>query len=67
MNLLSLFSQGDFVSKTVALLLLVMSVSSWVVILWKGWLLQRAKGEVARSIAVFWQSAVGCRWRDQLL
>ena len=57
MNLVSLYSQGDFVSKTVALLLLVMSVSSWVVILWKGWLLQRAKGEVARSIAAFWQSA----------
>ncbi len=57
MSLFSLFSQGDFVSKTVALLLLLMSVSSWVVILWKGWLLHRAKGEVARSIAVFWQSA----------
>ncbi len=57
MNLFSLFSQGDFVSKTVALLLLAMSISSWVVILWKGWLLQRAKGEVARSVAAFWQSA----------
>jgi biopolymer transport protein ExbB len=57
MNLFSLFSQGDIVSKTVALLLLVMSISSWVVILWKGWLLQLAKGEVARSIAAFWQSA----------
>jgi biopolymer transport protein ExbB len=57
MSLFSLFSQGDLVSKAVALLLLLMSVSSWVVILWKGWLLQRAKGEVARSIAVFWQSA----------
>ena len=57
MNLFSLFSQGDFVSKTVALLLLVMSISCWVVILWKGWLLHRAKGEVARSVAAFWQSA----------
>ncbi len=57
MNLVSLFSQGDFVSKTVVLLLLWMSVSSWVVILWKTWLLQRAKGEVTRSVATFWQSA----------
>ncbi len=57
MSLFSLFSQGDLVSKVVALLLLLMSVSSWVVILWKTWLLQRAKGEVARSIAAFWQSA----------
>jgi biopolymer transport protein ExbB len=56
MNLFSLFSQGDLVSKTVTLLLLVMSVSCWVVILWKAWLLQRAKGEVSRSIAAFWQA-----------
>jgi biopolymer transport protein ExbB len=57
MSLVDLFLQGDFVSKTVALLLLFMSVSSWIIILWKGWLLRRAKGEVARSIAAFWQSA----------
>ena len=56
MNLAGLFSQGDLVSKTVALLLLLMSVGSWVVILWKSWLLQRAKSEVARSLAAFWQS-----------
>ena len=57
MSLLGLFSQGDFVTRLVALLLLVMSVSSWVVILWKSWLLQRAKSDVARSTAAFWQSA----------
>ena len=56
MNLAGLLSQGDLVSRTVALLLLLMSVSSWVVILWKSWLLQRAKSEVARSLAAFWQS-----------
>ena len=57
MSLIGLFTQGDAVSKIVALLLLVMSVSSWVVILWKAWLLHRATGDVARSTAVFWQSA----------
>jgi biopolymer transport protein ExbB len=57
MSLIDLFLQGDFVSKTVAILLLLMSVASWIIILWKGWLLRRAKGEVARSIAAFWQSA----------
>ena len=57
MNLTALLSQGDAVSKAVGLLLLAMSVGSWVVILWKGWLLRRAQGEVARSIAAFWQSA----------
>jgi biopolymer transport protein ExbB len=56
MNLMGLLEQGDFVSKAVALLLLVMSVGSWVVILWKTWLLGRARGDVARSTAVFWQA-----------
>ena len=56
MNLGGLFSQGDAVIKGVALLLLVMSVSSWVVILWKSWLLRRAVGDVARSTAAFWQA-----------
>ncbi len=50
-------TQGDAVSKLVAVLLLAMSVSSWVVILWKGWLLRRALGDVARGTAAFWQSA----------
>ena len=39
-----------------AVLLLAMSVASWVVILWKAWLLRRAGGDVARSTAAFWQS-----------
>ncbi len=56
MNTLALFTQGDAVSRLVALLLLAMSVSSWVVILWKGWLLRRAGGDVARGAAAFWQS-----------
>jgi biopolymer transport protein ExbB len=57
MNLSQLFSQGDAVTKLVATLLLLMSVASWVVIFWKGWLLRRALGDVARSTAAFWQSA----------
>ncbi|WP_332775362.1 MotA/TolQ/ExbB proton channel family protein [Polaromonas sp.] len=57
MNFFSLMTQGGVVSQLVAILLLAMSVSSWVVILWKTWLLRRAIGDVARSIAAFWQSA----------
>ena len=57
MSLIGLFTQGDAVSKIVALLLLAMSISSWVVILWKAWLLRRAAGDVTRSTAAFWQSA----------
>jgi len=56
MSLLQLFHQGDAITQVVALLLLAMSVSSWVVILWKGWLLQRATLDVARSTAAFWQA-----------
>jgi len=33
-----------------------MSVSSWVVILWKAWMLHRATADVARSTAAFWQA-----------
>ncbi len=47
---------GDAVSRSVAVLLLAMSVSSWVVILWKGWLLRRAVRDVQRSTAAFWQA-----------
>lgn len=56
MNFLHPLLQGDAVSTSVALLLLAMSVGSWVVILWKGWLLRRAYSDVARSTAAFWQA-----------
>ena len=56
MNVGQLLLQSDGVSRTVALLLLLMSVSSWVVLLWKSWLLLRAWGDVQRSIAAFWQA-----------
>ena len=57
MNFLSLMTQGGAVSVIVAVALLLMSIASWVVILWKAWLLKRAVGDVARSTAAFWQSA----------
>lgn len=57
MSYFQLIAQGDAVSRLVALLLLGMSVASWVVILWKIWLLPRARTDVARSVAAFWQSA----------
>ncbi len=57
MSLWEILRQGDAVTRMVALILLAMSVGSWVVILWKGWLLQRSRVDVARSTAAFWQSA----------
>lgn len=56
MSFTDLFRQGDAVTRVVAVLLLAMSVSSWVVILWKAWILRRATGDVARSTAAFWQA-----------
>ena len=57
MNLLQLLRQGDAITQGVALLLLAMSVASWVAIVWKAWLLRQASAGVARGVAAFWQSA----------
>ncbi|KLN57115.1 MotA/TolQ/ExbB proton channel family protein [Variovorax paradoxus] len=57
MSVLELLTHGDGVSRSVAALLLAMSISSWVVILWKAWLLRGGTRDVLRSIAAFWQSA----------
>ena len=51
------WGQSDFISRSVALILLVMSVSSWVIILWKGWLLRRAGADIQRGVAAFWGAA----------
>lgn len=56
MNMAQLFLQGDTLARSVALLLLLMSVGSWVVIFWKSWLLHRASTDVARCVSAFWQS-----------
>ena len=57
MSLAHLLLQGDAVSTAVVLLLSAMSVGSWVVILWKSWLLRRASQDVLRCVAAFWQAA----------
>jgi biopolymer transport protein ExbB len=56
MNLAQFFWQGDALARSVALLLLAMSVGSWAVIVWKSWLLHRVSRDVVRCIAAFWQS-----------
>jgi biopolymer transport protein ExbB len=56
MGLVQLLVAGDGVTRLVAIVLLLMSTSSWVLILWKTWLLRRAHVDVARSTAAFWQS-----------
>lgn len=56
-GLLSTLAQADALGRAVALLLLAMSVASWVVIVWKGWLLRRAVADLSLSTAAFWQAA----------
>jgi biopolymer transport protein ExbB len=56
MGVLQTVMQGDAVSRGVALLLLAMSVASWVVILWKAWLLRRAGRDLQRATVMFWQA-----------
>ncbi|MFM6990866.1 MAG: MotA/TolQ/ExbB proton channel family protein [Rhodoferax sp.] len=56
MNALAVLVQGDLVHAAVALVLLAMSVGSWVVIVWKTWLLRRAAHDVRRCTSAFWQA-----------
>ena len=51
------WQQGDAITRTVAALLLVMSVSAWVVIFWKAWLLHRVRSDIARAVPAFWAAA----------
>ncbi|GHC97633.1 flagellar motor protein MotA [Pseudorhodoferax aquiterrae] len=56
MNALDLLTAGDAIHRLVAWLLLAMSVASWVVILYKLWVLRRAGRDVLRGTAAFWQA-----------
>ena len=48
------WAQGDLITRAVAALLLLMSVSAWVMIFWKSWLLRRARRDIARAVPAFW-------------
>jgi biopolymer transport protein ExbB len=45
---------SDAIGRAVALLLLAMSVASWVTILWKAWVLRRARKDIDRAVPAFW-------------
>jgi biopolymer transport protein ExbB len=51
------WGQSDLVGRAVALLLLAMSVSAWALILWKTWLLRRARKGLSRAMPAFWAAA----------
>ncbi len=56
-GLADFWNASDYVGRAVALLLLAMSVAAWVLIVWKGWLLRRAAGDIARAVPAFWDAA----------
>jgi biopolymer transport protein ExbB len=55
-GLSQLWSQGDWVTRFVALLLLVMSLASWMVIITKALAIRRAASQ-AKAVESFWHSA----------
>jgi biopolymer transport protein ExbB len=57
MGLADFLLHSDTFSRLLALVLLVLSVGTWVVIVWKWRLLSRVALDVRRSIAAFWQAS----------
>ena len=60
------WAQSDLVGRAVALLLLAMSVSAWALILWKTWLLRRARKGLVRAVPAFWSAAGVSEGRNAL-
>ncbi len=60
------WAQGDAITRSVALLLLAMSVGAWVTIFWKGWLLRRVRADLQRAVPAFWSAATLDEGRSQL-
>jgi biopolymer transport protein ExbB len=60
------WTQGDFITRSVAALLLLMSISAWVVILWKAWLLRRVRTDLQRAVPAFWAAPSLDAGREQL-
>ncbi|MED5621528.1 MotA/TolQ/ExbB proton channel family protein [Ideonella sp. BN130291] len=61
------WSGSDAIGRTVALLLLAMSISAWVVILWKAWVLQRAGRDIERAVGAFWSAESLDAGRERLV
>ena len=59
-------SQADGVARGTAVVLLIMSVISWVLILYKAWWLSRAQRATARATSAFWQASSWEQARTQL-
>lgn len=56
MDFLHYLSQADAVARSVAVVMLLMSITSWVVIVMKFWALRSARRTIPKSIGAFWQN-----------
>jgi len=65
-NLWTFWTQGDALTRGVAVLLMLMSISAWVLIVWKAWLLRRARVGMARAVPAFWAAPSLAAGREQL-
>lgn len=61
-----IWSEGDAIHRVVASVLLLMSMSAWVLILWKSWVLIRARRDLALAVPAFWASADWTTARGQM-
>ena len=60
------WAQADGIIRAVAVLLLLMSISAWVLIFWKGWLLRRVRFDIARAVPAFWAAPNVAAGREQV-
>jgi biopolymer transport protein ExbB len=60
------WAQSDLIGRGVAVVLLAMSVSAWALILWKAWLLRRARHGLVRAVPAFWSAAGVAEGRSAL-
>jgi biopolymer transport protein ExbB len=61
------WARSDGLTQALALLLLGMSVLSWVLIAWKAWLLKRARVDIARAVPAFWGAASLSEGRERIV
>ena len=65
-GLLQFWQENDAIGRSVAVLLLAMSVSAWVLIFWKGWVLLRARRDIDRAVGAFWSADTLAAGRTRL-
>ena len=60
------WSQTDRVGQAVAVLLLLMSITSWALILWKTWVLRRVTHDLREGLPAFWNAPDAATGRERL-